>query len=73
MVPADYQQAYLLNPIATVLTQLRHAVVDPGAPTATALIGGVGWLLVPLVVTVAVFALGAWVFGREAPRIAENL
>jgi ABC-2 type transport system permease protein len=73
MVPEDYQRAYLLNPIATVLTQMRHAVVDAGAPTATALIGGAGWLLVPLAVTAAVFAAGAWVFGREAPRIAENL
>ena len=37
------------------------------------MIGGGAWLLVPLAVTVLVFALGAWVFRREAPRIAENL
>jgi hypothetical protein len=39
----------------------------------SALIGGAAWLLVPLTVTAVVFALGVWVFAREAPRIAENL
>ncbi len=73
MVPEDWQRAYLLNPIATVLTQVRHAVVDPTAPTASALIGGAGWLLVPLAIAALVLALGIWVFSREAPRIAENL
>jgi ABC-2 type transport system permease protein len=73
MVPEDYRQAYLFNPIAAILTQVRHAVVDPTAPTASAVIGGAAWLLVPLAVTVAAFALGAWAFRREAPRIAEHL
>jgi ABC-2 type transport system permease protein len=73
MVPEDYRQAYLFNPIAAVLTQVRHAVVDPAAPTAAQLIGGAGWLLVPLAITVLAVTLGAWVFSREAPRIAENL
>jgi ABC-2 type transport system permease protein len=73
MVPEDYQEAYLLSPIAAILTQVRHAVVDPSAPTAAALIGGSARLLVPLAIVVGVFALGAWVFSRNAPRIAENL
>jgi ABC-2 type transport system permease protein len=73
MVPEDYQRAYACNPIATVLTQVRHAVIDPGAPSAADVIGGAAWLLVPLAVTALVVALGAWVFTREAPRIAENL
>jgi ABC-2 type transport system permease protein len=73
MVPEDYRQAYMFNPLAAILTQVRHAVVDPAAPTAATVIGGGAWLLVPLAVTVLVFALGAWVFRREAPRIAEEL
>jgi ABC-2 type transport system permease protein len=73
MVPGDWQRAYMFNPLATVLTQVRHAVVDPTAPSASAVIGGAGWLLIPLAVVVLVFALGAWVFARESPRIAENL
>jgi ABC-2 type transport system permease protein len=73
MVPEDWQRAYLCNPIAAVLTQVRHAVVDAGAPTASAVIGGAGWLLIPLAITALVLVLGMWVFSREAPRIAENL
>jgi ABC-2 type transport system permease protein len=73
MVPVDWQRAYLLNPIAAVMTQVRHAVVDPSAPTLSALIGGAGWLLVPLAITALVLALGIWMFNREAPRMAENL
>jgi ABC-2 type transport system permease protein len=73
MVPDDWQRAYLLNPIAAVLTQVRHAAVDPTAPTASALVGGTAWLLVPLAISVGLFALGVWVFARAAPRFAENL
>jgi len=73
MVPEDYQKAYMFNPLASVLTQLRHAVVDPAAPTAATVIGGGAWLLIPLAITAFVFLLGSWYFTREAPRIAENL
>jgi ABC-2 type transport system permease protein len=48
-------------------------VIDPNAPTAGEAIGGDVRLLIPLGVTLAVFALGFWVFAREAPRIAEEL
>jgi len=73
MVPEDYRQAYMLNPIASVLTQVRHAVIDPGAPSAADVAGGAEWLLIPFAVVVLAVALGTWVFSREAPRIAENL
>jgi ABC-2 type transport system permease protein len=73
MVPDDYRRAYLLNPIAAVLTQVRHAIVDPTAPTVSTLIGGAAWLLVPLAITAIVLGLGAWAFARAAPRLAENL
>ena len=74
MVPEDYRRAYMCNPIAAVLTQVRHAVVDPAAPTAAALIGGAGWLLVPLAVTVArVRARRLGVPRARRRGIAENL
>ena len=73
IVPENYRAAYLCNPLAAILTQLRHAVVDPQAPTLSALIGGDARLLVPLGVIVVTFALGVWVFQRASPRIAENL
>jgi ABC-2 type transport system permease protein len=73
MVPEDYQQAYMLNPIAAVLTQARRAVIDPAAPSAADVIGGAGLLLIPLAIALGMLALGGWVFSRAAPRIAENL
>jgi ABC-2 type transport system permease protein len=72
-MPQDVQELEVLNPIAVVLTQMRHAVIDPEAPTAATVFGGELRLLAPLAIVAAVFALGAWVFAREAPRIAENL
>ena len=73
MVPESYQQAYLANPIAALLAEMRTAVVDPGARHAWEAIGGAERLLLPAGIVVGVFLLGAWVFRREAPRIAENL
>jgi ABC-2 type transport system permease protein len=73
MIPEGWQRLYLFNPVAAVLTQVRHAVVDPTAPTVATLLGGAEWLLVPIALTALVLALGLWVFMREAPRLAENL
>jgi ABC-2 type transport system permease protein len=71
--PASIREEALANPIAAILAQARHALIDPGAPTAAEVIGGAPRLLIPLAVVVAVFALGFWVFTRAAPRIAEEL
>jgi ABC-2 type transport system permease protein len=71
-VPESYERFEVANPIAVVVTEMRHALVDPSAPTAAQFFGG--WeLLVPVAVTAAVFGLAAWVFARELPLIAENL
>ena len=69
----DLQRLAVMNPIGAILTQMRHALVDPSAPTAITVLGGWQWLAVPTGIVAAVFALGWWVFMREAPRIAENL
>ena len=68
-----YQHLIMCNPLAAILEQVRHAVIDPGAPSAAAAIGGAERLLIPAGVVVGLFALGLWVFNREAPRIAEEL
>jgi ABC-2 type transport system permease protein len=72
-VPAAYQRPFLANPIAAVLTQMRHAVVDPGAASAAEAIGGAARLLIPAAVVAGVALLGIWAFIREAPQVAENL
>jgi ABC-2 type transport system permease protein len=73
MVPETYQQAYLANPIAALLAEMRAAVVDPGARHAWEAIGDPVRILVPIGIVFGTCVLGLWVFRREAPRIAENL
>jgi ABC-2 type transport system permease protein len=73
MVPESFRSLYLVNPIADLLVQMRHAIVDAGAPQMGQVIGGAPRLLVPAVIVIGSVVLGGWVFGREAPRIAENL
>ena len=63
----------VVNPFATILQQLRHAVIDPTVPSAAAAIGGWERLLIPAALVAAVFGWGFWVFNRAAPRIAEDL
>ena len=72
-LPDSIEREAMVNPITAILTQMRHAVIDPSAPTAAEAIGGAVRLLIPLAVIAVVFGLGAWVFAREAPRIAEDL
>lgn len=62
-----------LNPLAAILEQVRHAVIDPSAPSAGAAVGGTIRLLVPIGLGVGVFVLGFRTFNRAAPRIAEDL
>jgi ABC-2 type transport system permease protein len=72
-LPDSIERESMASPISAVLTQMRHALIDPNAPTAAEAIGNEVRLLIPLGVVFGVFALGLWVFMREAPRIAENL
>lgn len=72
-LPESIQRELMANPISAVLTQMRHAVLDPTAPTAAESIGGGVRLLIPAGIVIASFCLGLWAFTREAPRIAENL
>ncbi len=72
----DYhlQRIALLNPAATLLTQMGHAFIDPATgPSAAHAAGGAVRLIIPLGLIVGIFLLGWWVFTREAPRVAENL
>ena len=74
MVPEEYQRPYLANPIAAILTEMRHAVARPDRAGAAR---GDRRLAAPAdpardhrrLVLVA----GIWAFRHEAPRIAEHL
>jgi ABC-2 type transport system permease protein len=63
----------MCNPFAAALQQFRHAFVDPSHQSAAQALGSGWWLVVPLGIVALTFALGATVFGRMAPKVAEEL
>jgi ABC-2 type transport system permease protein len=67
------KELIMLNPLAAIIQQARHAVLDPSAPSAADAVGGAVHLLIPAGIVVGVFALGLWFFNREAPVVAEEL
>jgi ABC-2 type transport system permease protein len=64
---------YMLNPLAVVLQQFRHAMITPSTLSAGEALGGWTALIEPLGLVAAIFVLGFWVFNRSAPLVAENL
>ena len=72
-VPESVRELILANPLAAILEQARHWLVDPESPGFVEAIGGWPQALLPIGVLVAVCAFGLWIFNREAPRIAERL
>jgi ABC-2 type transport system permease protein len=63
----------VLNPLAAIVQQARHAIIDPRAASAAHAAGGWERLLIPGGFVALVFVLGYVVFDRAAPRIAEEL
>lgn len=72
-IPEEVKNGMAMSPIAAILIQMRHVVIDPAAPTAAEAVGGGALLLIPITIGVTILVLGYWVFNREAPRIAEEL
>jgi ABC-2 type transport system permease protein len=81
-----FKHVAMLNPIAMFTTQMGHALIGyvhvspafvpkygPTFTDAASAAGGYARLAIPILLIPAVFALGWWVFTREAPRVAENL
>ncbi|MBA3672442.1 MAG: ABC transporter permease [Gemmatimonadaceae bacterium] len=73
LVPAQYYRTFLCNPIAALFSQMRHAMVDPTAPSIVKAFGHAYYVMIPLSLIFATFILGFWFFQRESPRVAENL
>src|SRR4030095_7182050 len=73
IVPDSFRFAVLANPLAPLFEQTRHWIIDPSAPSAVEAIGSWARMLVPISLFVAICVLGALLFKREAPRVAENL
>ncbi len=64
---------YMLNPLAVIFQQFRHAMITHNTPSAGAALGSWVSLLAPFAIVVLLFAIGFWVFNRSAPHVAEDL
>lgn len=73
VVPHAFQKFVMFNPLAVLIEQTRHVLIDPSAPTAAEAIGGGAWLLIPLAITLGLVLLSVVAYRREAPRVAELL
>lgn len=73
VVPKGLRTIELFNPLAPIFVQARKWIIDPDAPGAVSAAGGWLRLMPAIIIFVAVCGLGAWVFNRESPRMAESL
>jgi ABC-2 type transport system permease protein len=78
LYPVNFDDAYehllMINPLAVIFEQIRIWVLaEPNAPSITEAAGGILGLLPAAAIFIVVCAYGAWIFNREAPKIAEEL
>lgn len=74
VIPSEtVQHVIVCSPLAVVIQQARHSLIDPTAPSAAEAIGGAWGLVIPLAITIAVCMWGYRTFDRSAPHIAEEL
>jgi ABC-2 type transport system permease protein len=64
---------YMLNPLAVIFQQFRHAMVTHATPAAGQVLGSWSALFGALAIVLVIFVIGFTVFNRAAARIAENL
>jgi ABC-2 type transport system permease protein len=64
---------YMSNPLAVILQQFRHAMINHATPSPAAVLGSDVMLLIPIGIVIGVFVFGFYVFNRTAPYVAENL
>jgi ABC-2 type transport system permease protein len=71
--PDDVAHAMLVNPFAAILQETRHVFFGPSHLSLEQAIGGWANVMEPVIAGVLMLVLGAWIFARRAPRIAEEL
>jgi len=68
------ERLLMINPLAVIFEQVRVWVLaEPNAPTAAEAAGGAIYLLPAAAIFIGLCAFAAWIFNREAPRVAEDL
>ena len=67
------QKVIMMNPLAALVEQFRHAVIDPSAPSTVDVLGSYALLMIPVALAVGVTVLGFITFQRGARTMAERL
>jgi ABC-2 type transport system permease protein len=71
--PESVQRLLMANPMAALIEQARHAVIDPDAPSASAASGGAARLAITFAITAAVCVASALLYQRTKSTLAERL
>ncbi len=72
-VPDSIRTLMLLNPLALLMTQLRHAVFDPSAPPGWSYLPSLAYLLIPAALVGMSLLAAVVLIHRTTPRLAEQL
>jgi ABC-type polysaccharide/polyol phosphate transport system ATPase subunit/ABC-type polysaccharide/polyol phosphate export permease len=72
LAPERLQKVVMINPLAVVTVQARHAMIDPTAPTAIQA-GGVPSFVAALTIAAGVLVGGLLLYRRQARTIAERI
>jgi ABC-type polysaccharide/polyol phosphate transport system ATPase subunit/ABC-type polysaccharide/polyol phosphate export permease len=67
------QRIMMLNPLAVVIVQARHVLIDPSGRTAADAAGGAVWLALPVALSVVLLAAGLRLYHTRARRLAERV
>ena len=67
------QKLIMMNPLAALVQQFRHAVIDPAAPSTVDVLGSYALLMIPVALAVGLTVLGFVTFQRGARTMAERL
>jgi ABC-2 type transport system permease protein len=67
------QRLLMLNPLAVVIVQARHALIDPSAVSAADAAGGVEWLVIPIALAAVMLISGLRLYQTRARRFVERV
>lgn len=70
---ATLAKLLLLNPVAQSIQGVRHNLINEVNPTLYSLTENIWISLIPIVITITVLLIGAWVFKRRSPYFAEEI
>lgn len=68
-----FRHLMMCNPLAALIQQARHWLVEPSTESAADAIGGSVRLLIPAAIFLLLVALSVWAFRRAEPHMAEDL